>query len=81
MALKESNSNEKPSTGAVAIPIVLAIDARLSTLAYRISVEKLMQRSSSHQCYGLIMNPLKHSSTVASGSRCQERRHRTTILR
>ncbi|KAF6240586.1 hypothetical protein HO173_001257 [Letharia columbiana] len=37
MALKENNSNEEPTTGAVAIQIVLAMSTCLPTIAYRIS--------------------------------------------
>ena len=37
MALKENNSNEEPTTGAVAIQVVLAMSTCLPTIAYRIS--------------------------------------------
>ena len=35
MALKENNSNEEPTTGAVAIQIVLAMSTCLPTIAYK----------------------------------------------
>ena len=37
MALKENNSNEEPTIGAVAIQIVLAMSTCLPYIAYRIS--------------------------------------------
>ena len=63
MALKENNPNEEPTTGAVAIQIVLAMATCLPTIAYRILMDG---RSNSHQRYGLIMDPLTHSPTVAT---------------
>ena len=66
MALKENNSNEEPTTGAVAIQIVPAMATCLPTNAYRIMMERLIKQPPR---YGLIMDPLTHSPTVASGER------------
>ena len=44
MALKDDNSNEEPTTGVVAIQIVLAICTGLHTLAYRIIAKRLIKK-------------------------------------
>ena len=48
MALNEKNSNEEPTTGVVAIHIVLAMRTCLPTLAYRISMKPGETTPSSH---------------------------------
>ena len=71
MALnEENNSNEEPSAGAVAIQIVLC-DGHIPP-CYRISHISHTCSQNSHQTierYGLIMDPLTHSPTVAKKTR------------
>ena len=68
MALnKENNSNEKLSTSVITIQIMLC-DGYIP-LCYRISHINHICSQNSHQTierYGLIMDPLTHSPTVAN---------------
>ena len=60
MALKENNSNEEPTTSAVAIQIVLAMSTCLPAIAYRIMMERLIKQPSTLWPHNGPTNPQSH---------------------
>ena len=60
MALKENNSNEEPTTGAVAIQIVLAMSTCLPHIAYRIMMGRLIKQPPTLWPHNGPTNPQSH---------------------